>query len=152
MLRFQENIDIRDDIHPSIMSICGWRPEAFQDTIYDVPLTKGEYDNIVHDCEAEIIFEHLEGMFGITPDTFNYVELIKHPFFTKLLPREKEYYLNIIQSVMDKYNTIENTVDLFYTYKDEESFDADYDKDPVPEGCEFFSSDEEDEDEDEDDF
>ena len=148
MLRFQENIDLRGDINPSILSICGWKPEAFQGTIYDVPLTKGEYDKMVSDCEAEIIFEHLEGMFGITPEAFNYEELIKHPFFTKLSPRDKEYYLDIIQSVMDKYNTIENTVDLFYSYKEEESFDADYDKDPVPEDCEFFSSDEEDEDED----
>jgi len=150
MLRFQENIDLRGDIRPSIMSICGWGPEAFKDTVYDVPLTKGQYDNMVRDCEAEIIFEHLEGMFGITPESFNYEELIKHPFFTKLSLDDKDYYLDIIVSVIDKYNTIENTVDLFYSYKDEESFDYDYDLDPVPEGCVFVASDE-DEDEDDDD-
>ena len=41
---------------------------------------------------------------------------------------------------MNKYNTIENSVDLYYSYQDEDSFDHEYDKDPVPEECELTSS------------
>lgn len=140
MLRFQEDIDLRDDIHPSLLSICDWEPSVFQDTIYNVPLTKGEYDKMVTDCESEIIFEHLEGMFGITPETFNYTELMKHPFFLNHSIREKEYYLDIILFIMNKYNTIENSVDLYYSYQDEDSFDHEYDQYPVPEECEHTSS------------
>ena len=153
MLRFEQHIDLRDDINPEILKLSDWDPSMYQDTIYDYPLTKGEYDRMVEECEAEILYEGLEAMFGITPETFNMNELIKTTFFKKLDPSVREHYINVIDGIFEKYKTIEDTYELFQHY-DNDSFDVDYDNDPVPEDpddCEFFSSGSDNDDDDDDD-
>jgi hypothetical protein len=137
MLRFEEHIDLRKDIHPGILSLSDWDESIYQETIYDVPITKGQYDKMVRECEGEILFEKLEGMFGFTPETFDVRELVQTPFFKELPVEFGHYYLSIIYDIMDKYNTIEETVDMFYSYTDDNSFDIDYDIYPIPEDDQF---------------
>jgi hypothetical protein len=146
MLRYKETINLADDISPDILSLITWEPEDYMLTIFDYPITHGEHERLVKECEADIIFGQLEAMFGITPETIDINELEELSFFKNLPENARYYYLDIIFNVIDKYNVVENTVALYESYVDDTSFDYDYDMDPVPDENDIYfeSSDDED--------
>ena len=150
MLNYEEKIDISDSIDPILLKYSNKDDNFFKYIIPSPELTKGEYDRIVKDCESEIINELLENMFGISLEDFNINEIIKNTFFENMNTKNKEYYINIIYNIFEKYRTIEETYELFENY-DNNSFDNDYDNySDREDDCDFVSSDEEDNDDDDD--